>query len=475
MSISAALNAAQSGLTAASRAAQTVSSNVANALTPGYGVREVSVSSADLGGVSVDAVTRRSDIALVTERRAADASLAGASTLLSGLESVRDAVGTADAEGSVGARLGDLEARLLEAASRPDSAQRLSAAVGAAGAFVDTLNAAGRTIQEARLTADRGIDAAVGQLNEGLGRIAELNDRIVRLTATGNDANALIDQRHRLVDEISDIVPLKQIERENGRVALITGTGRLLLDGDPVPVTFSGTNGMSAGAALGAPLSGLAVGDRAVDMTNPRSQMAGGRLEALFALRDTVLLAAQARLDTLAFEVGTRFQDAGLGDAAGLFTEAGAPLGATSAPGLAQRLSLSAAVDPGKGGAAWRLRDGLGAGAPGLSGDGTRLSALAETLGRPATPAGTALGTGALSLVALGDALVGAETAAAYGVETDLSRARGRSEALTEAELATGVNTDAEMQKLMQIEQSYAANARVIQVAGSLIDRILEI
>jgi len=43
MSITSALSNALSGLTVASRGAQVVSSNVANALTDGYGVRELSL------------------------------------------------------------------------------------------------------------------------------------------------------------------------------------------------------------------------------------------------------------------------------------------------------------------------------------------------------------------------------------------------------------------------------------------------
>ncbi len=49
MSISSALTNALTGLTAARRA-DVVSANVANALTPGYGRREVQISAMSLGG-----------------------------------------------------------------------------------------------------------------------------------------------------------------------------------------------------------------------------------------------------------------------------------------------------------------------------------------------------------------------------------------------------------------------------------------
>ena len=50
MSISGSLSSALSGLTAASRAAEVVSNNVANAQTEGYGKREIELSSRILGG-----------------------------------------------------------------------------------------------------------------------------------------------------------------------------------------------------------------------------------------------------------------------------------------------------------------------------------------------------------------------------------------------------------------------------------------
>lgn len=50
MSISSSLNSALSGLNAASRAAGTVSANIANAMTEGYGRRELDLSARTLGG-----------------------------------------------------------------------------------------------------------------------------------------------------------------------------------------------------------------------------------------------------------------------------------------------------------------------------------------------------------------------------------------------------------------------------------------
>ena len=42
-------------------------------------------------------------------------------------------------------------------------------------------------------------------------------------------------------------------------------------------------------------------------------------------------------------------------------------------------------------------------------------------------------------------------------------------------ELETGVDTDAEMQKLLLIEQAYAANAKVMTAADEMIQLLLQI
>jgi flagellar hook-associated protein 1 FlgK len=47
---------------------------------------------------------------------------------------------------------------------------------------------------------------------------------------------------------------------------------------------------------------------------------------------------------------------------------------------------------------------------------------------------------------------------------------------MADAELSeTGVDVDAQMQELLLIEQTYAANARVIEIASQMINRLMEL
>ena len=79
MSITSALNSATSGLSVTARLADTISNNVANALTEGYGRRTTEVTSLTLGGYGagarVTATTRAESAFLTATRRTTDAAL----------------------------------------------------------------------------------------------------------------------------------------------------------------------------------------------------------------------------------------------------------------------------------------------------------------------------------------------------------------------------------------------------------------
>ena len=143
--------------------------------------------------------------------------------------------------------------------------------------------------------------------------------------------------------------------------------------------------------------------------------------------------------------------------------------------GLAQRLRLNGLADPQQGGALWRLRDGLGATVPGAVGDSALLSALQAALNVPREPVsgGFMSGTRSFSVLA-GDTISGVSTAR-LSAESDTSFAQGKADSLRTIELEDGVDTDAEMQKLLLIEQAYSANAKVVQMIDELIQTLIRI
>lgn len=484
MGLSYSLSNALSGLTANARMAETVSSNLANAMTEGYGLRETMLSSRAVGGrgagVQIDGVARHVDRALLSDRRAADATLAGegdTANALARLEARLGAVGEGD---SIPARLDALNTALVSASADPGSEIRLGGVASSLNGLVGALGDGSTAISNMRADADAEIAIQVASLNEGLARIERLNADITRARNTGNDPAALMDQRQVAIDAVAEIVPLREMTRPAGQVALISTEGVLLIDGTAAVFGFDPASVVTPEMSLAAGgLSGLTRNGEPVtgSAANGIGRMAGGSLGAAFALRDERLPTAQAGLDALARDLIERFADPaadpslGAGQA-GLFTEAGGPLDPSGGPGLAGRIAVNPAADPDDGGALWRLRDGMGAAAPGPAGDGAQIGRWLDALdtARPLATGGAAASASAHAARYV--AGIGRDRLAA---EETLGFAQARRDSLHAAELAGGVDTDDQMQRLIRIEEAYAANARVMQVVQSLMQRLMEI
>ena len=481
MSLSLALGNAVTGLSATARMAEVVSANLANALTDGYGRRSVDLSPASLGGrgagVRVDGLTRHVDRPLLAERRGAEAQAENRQALARGLSGVEGTLGRAEDGTTLSARLAALEGALVSASADPASESRQSLVLDRLDRVAGTLREAASGVAQARAQADADIAARVGGLNADLSGIEGLNRDIVAALASRRDATGLMDQRQVLVDRVAAVVPVREMDREGGAIALFTPQGAALLDDraakvgfDPSPVVTAEMT-LASGGLSGLTLNGRPMGPDGV------GALGGGALGAAFSLRDGTLPQAGAELDALARDLIARFADPaadpslGAG-AAGLLTDAGAPFDPLDATGLASRIAVNAAVDPGRGGALWRLRDGVGASAPGPSGEGAQIARWLSALSAPRALVAGGRPGGAAALAAGVEAGVAGRRLAA---EEEAGFATARWSSLRDAELAGGVDSDQEMQMLLVIEQAYAANARIVEVVESMMRTLMEI
>lgn len=484
MNLSGTLNNALSGLSAVSRIAETVSSNISNAMTEGYGVREVQLSQRTLAGfgagVRIDGVLRNVDPVLLGNRRLADAQLGQVTAQAEFLAELERAIGLPDNPSSLTGRMSTFGSSLIEAASHPDSEARLQAALDAARSVATHLNTVSDRVQSRRMAADRQIAQSVGFINDSLQQIADLNGQMLRVGAGPNDGSPLADHRQRLIDGIAEFLPVREVPRDNGTIALFTPGGAILLDGTPAKLGFAPAGIIVPEMNIGAgTLSGLTINGKPVSTGVDKSPIAGGRLAGLFDVRDVQATDAQSRLDAVARDLIERFEDPAVdptlaaGDP-GLFTDNGAASVPANEIGLSTRISINALADPLAGGALWRLRDGLGATGPGDAGDATVLNALSDTLRAQRLPV-----TGGFvvpqSATGISADLLSGVSVTLTGVQTQQSYARAQSDTLIGMELENGVDTDAEMQKLLLVERAFAANARVISTVDELIQTLLRL
>jgi flagellar hook-associated protein 1 FlgK len=484
MSISGTLVTAQSGLNAASRAIEVVASNIANARTEGYARRELVLTSRSHSmtgqSVSVAGVRRNVDANLIADRRIADSARSEGDTRAGLFRDLERILGVPGDDGSFTSRVAAFETALIAATARPESTSRLADVLNAAQAVTTLVQEGARTVQQVRSEADRAIGADVETLNLALERIADSNARISHAVATKRDTSVLLDERQRLIDTIAEIVPVREMVRDRGQIALYTMSGAVLVDDVPSRFSYDTVGIVTAEMtrASGA-LSGLQLNGRELEPDGPFSGIRGGRLAAHFAVRDTLGPAEQDRLDRFARDLVERFADTGVdgtltGDAHGLFIDTGGASGAVVQAGLAGRLGINPAADPEAGGALWRLRDGLEAAAPGNPGDATLLSAMHGALTSPRLPAWAEPGTPSRSIGSFAADVTSAVATIRLNEEGKATFAAARAAVLRDQELAGGVDTDREMEMLLEIEQGYAANARIIQSVDEMLKQLLE-
>lgn len=482
MSMSSALNNAVTGLTANARMAEVVSSNLSNALTDGYGRRSVELSSVQVGdrggGVRVDAINRFVDAGLLADRRLADAALNGQERSANMIMRLEQVIGGPDDAAGLGARLAEFERALISASSDPASETRLAAVVTRLQDVANTLQSNSNGIQALRQDADAAIARDIDVLNASLRQVDALNKDILRISGSGNDPSALLDARQRAVDQIAGIVPVREVTRDNGAIGLMTTSGTLLLDSAPRVFGFQRTPTITADMSLASGALGAITQDGvALDPVNGIGRLEGGSLGAAFALRDRSLVEAQGSLDQIAADLIARFQDSAndpslaVGDR-GLLTDQGNPLDLSDLPGLAGRIAVNPDIVRNGGGDPTLLRDGLNAVIAGPAGDATQLNRWIEALRLPRADV-----PGAAMMSASGriGSYVSDVGTARLMTQEQLSFTAARWDALREAELADGVDTDVELQRLLQIEQAYAANAKVIQTVDFMMQRLMEL
>ncbi|KMO42011.1 flagellar hook protein FlgK [Methylobacterium variabile] len=484
MGLSLALTTARSALLATSSQIATSARNTAGANDPGYS-RKIATLVTGAGGATV-VVTRASDAALFARTLSAGAASAGAQALLDGLTALSRTVGdTADA-GSPAARLGALNAALQAAANRPDDAELARAAVESARDLAASLNGAAAAVHDVRAQADQGMADSAARINDLLGQFDRANRAVMRGTASGQDVSDSLDDRDRVLSQLSEEIGIRVDNRPGGDMAITTDSGVALYDRGARTVSFTPSAGFSAGTA------GAAVTVDGVPVTGAASPMriTGGRLAGLASLRDETTVAYENQLDAIAAALVDAFQETDTrspgdplyqGPAAGLFTAgAGGALPASQA-GLATRISLNAAADPQAGGTVATLRDGGMNGSAYRANPGTdaayadRLRDLASRLatarsfdpGPSLRETATLAGFAADSAGWLEATRKAASTDSAYQT-TLLSRA---SDALSNA---VGVNGDDEIALTLQLERSYTASAKILTMVDDLLKTLLD-
>lgn len=511
MGLDTSLGISVSGLRAIGEQLRVVSNNIANAEVAGYTAKRLaqrSVTADGRGiGVATGLVLRNTETVLQRAVWAREAAVAAAEVrvdVLGPLEALHGAP-------EDGASLAGLVSRLRDAFigldAAPSSSGAQVAVVDAAQALAGKLNALAEAVTEARNRTQGLIAEGVVEANRLLGEAGELTRDIMRLKAEGRSTADLEDRRDAVIGRLSALLDLRVVLREDGGMLAVTVTGRT------VPLSADALSFVASPLAAGAfyqPNSGtvppLLLRDGVVTSggTDITLGHLGGRLGALLSLRDRELPTLQAELDEFAHKLAVRFDQQGLrlfGDPSGQVPAEGGGIVQAGYVGFAATIRVSRDVA-----AAPRLvRDGTHAvsfpfepfyftpnppGGP-ASFDTLTKRVLAFTFGAelargtPHDPPFRTLGLGPRGLLdsrltstgTLTDfaaALVSGQTGRLAAARAELESERTTRDLLVNRHAdAVGVNLDKEMALLVQLQNAYAANARVMAAAQAMWDSLI--
>ena len=492
MSLSTASNIAQSSLSTVAAESAVTSRNIAGANATGTYSRKVANVVTTPSGSQVISITRLQNQALFGSLLGATATSATQSALSDGLTQLNQTVGSVDstdtstvAGNSPSALLSSFTNALQSYAAQPSSTTLATAAVSAAGNLAAGLNSATATVQSVREQADSDMTTSVSTINTLLGQFGSLNTQIMNGSATGSDVTDAEDARDNILKQLSQQVGITTVAGKNNDISIYTDSGVTLFQDGARSVTMQST------AAYTAATTGKAVYVDGIPVTGSGATMpiSSGKLAGLATLRDNTSVTYQAQLDQMAGSLMTTFketyQGSGTGpDQAGLFTDGGATtLPGASVTGLAGSISISANVDPSKGGNVNLLRDGgisdtadsnYTYNTTGAASYSDRISGLLTGLTATTTfpSTGQIETTGTLATYASGSAAwleaQRSSTSSASSYATTLL-----STATTALSNSTGVSLDDEMSKMLDIENSYSASAKLLTTVNSMFSTLL--
>lgn len=239
MSLGISLQNALSGLGVATKSTEVISSNIANALTPGYAKRGLAVSSLMTGGVTVDAVQRTDNPAITNERRSAQADISHIEEVQKFWDRLFSEVGEFDGEFGLQNDITRMVDTLMIATSAPSDPSRLSQFFDAANSFVNRFQNISRQLQEQRYLADRSIAQSVTKLNASLKQIEKISAQLSQVAANTSEHANLLDMRSRALDDISSLVPIRVLERSDGSFSVYTQNGLGLLEGRAIQLEYA--------------------------------------------------------------------------------------------------------------------------------------------------------------------------------------------------------------------------------------------
>jgi len=446
--LSSALNIAVQAMLANETALDVTSNNISNANTPGYSRQRVNFVEAppveyggQLYGTGVQAsqiVSLRSGVLqLLLNRDTQQQSQYDA--FLTTMQQVQTLFNETSGNGlqsSITAFFNSLQ----QLSSNPTSMTDRQAVLTAAQNLAQNFNSISANLTSLQQNADTSVTQSVNQINDLTPQIAELNGEISGAVSTGQNAGSLMDQRDQLINQLSGLVDVSEIDAGNGNVTLTTSAGAPLVVGNQSyqlttqPDTATGFQHIYS---LGS------------DIT---STISGGALGGALQVRDSTIPSVQSSLDSLASSLENSFNTI---NQAG-FDLNGNPGGDFFVPppaggvGAAAKMSV-AITDPSQ----------IAASQDGSVGDNSNVNAMLAIQNQGIVSGQTPLDAYSNLVFQIGNDVASAQSEQ-QGAQASIQQVQNQIGSIS------GVSINEEAANLIQYQQAYQAAAQAAAVISSL-------
>ena len=263
------LSIGYSGLKAYSRALSTVGDNIANAQTPGYARRRLDMMEAvgggnsvfyrgntSPGGVDIRGVNRSVDAWLIEDSRISGGEAERASTKLGWLDKVEGAL--SDDTNGIKTGLTKLLTTADQLTADPSNKTLRSQFLQAVDDVAAGFRTAADQLDKMRDGVEGAATSTVDQLNANLDALEQINVGLRKSRPGSTNEASLLDERDRLLDQISSQAGVKATFDDKGATTLrAAGSGDLLVGGgavNPVTVTAAADGRLSYSVG-GSPLA----------------------------------------------------------------------------------------------------------------------------------------------------------------------------------------------------------------------------
>ena len=288
---------------------------------------------------------------------------------------------------------------------------------------------------------DGSVSQSVNQINSLTAQIAKLNDQVVAAGTTGQNPGTFEDQRNQLINQLSGLVDVSEINAGNGSLTLTTTGGANLV---------VGTQSFQLTAKPDATTGFQHVFSQGADIT---ANISGGALGGAIQARDTTIPSIQSSLDSLAAGIENSFNSVNAGGHRSERERGRQSLRAaacTGGTGAAEQMSV-AITDPAK----------IAASLDGSPGDNSNITAMLALQNQAIVNGQTPLDAYSNLIFQVGNSVSTAQS------ESQASAAMVQ-QIQNQIGSVSGVSINEEAANLVQFQNAYQAAAQVAAVINTV-------